>query len=213
MSTTIRVLLDSAGRPARRLPLTLTRGGGFMEIAVQTDENGEIHINGEPGEQIELLNAGRCLYRGPLAPRLTLTLLSDAQAGRRQGAPSGIGGGSIAYPSMQIDHVVVDGRRIETDSEGYIVRPDEWSEGFARALAEKEGLELTEEHWEVIYFLRDFYNQKHVQCTVRDMIRHFRKVWDRDRGSNRYLHQIFPNGGPQKQGNRLAGLLRTKGEH
>ncbi len=31
--------------------------------------------------------------------------------------------------------------------------------------------------------------------------------------SNRYLHQIFPNGGPQKQGNRLAGLLRTKGEH
>ncbi len=212
MTATIRILLDGAGRPARRLPLTIARDGGFLEINAQTDENGELGLDGI-GETIEILNAGRRLYHGPLEDGLTLTLLSDAQAGQRQGAPSGIGGGSIAYPSMQIDHVMVDGQRIETDSEGYIVRPDEWSEGFARALAAKEGLELTEEHWEVIYFLRDFYNQKHVQCTVRDMIKHFRKVWGRERGSNRYLHKIFPNGGPQKQGNRLAGLLRTKGEH
>jgi tRNA 2-thiouridine synthesizing protein E len=45
------------------------------------------------------------------------------------------------------------------------------------------------------------------------MIKHFRGVWDKERGSNRYLHHLFPRGGPQKQGNRLAGLLRTKGEH
>jgi tRNA 2-thiouridine synthesizing protein E len=34
-----------------------------------------------------------------------------------------------------------------------------------------------------------------------------------DRGSSAALHRLFPRGGPQKQGNRLAGLLRTKGEH
>jgi cobyrinic acid a,c-diamide synthase len=34
-----------------------------------------------------------------------------------------------------------------------------------------------------------------------------------ERGNNHHLHEIFPVGGPQKQGNRLAGLLRTKGEH
>jgi tRNA 2-thiouridine synthesizing protein E len=45
------------------------------------------------------------------------------------------------------------------------------------------------------------------------MIKHFRKIWGADKGNNRYLHEIFPRGGPQKQGNRLAGLLRTKGEH
>ena len=48
---------------------------------------------------------------------------------------------------------------------------------------------------------------------MRDMIKHFSKIWGKERGSNHYLHQIFPHGGPQKQGNRLAGLLRTKGEH
>lgn len=49
--------------------------------------------------------------------------------------------------------------------------------------------------------------------TVRDMIRHFRRVWGAEKGANRYWHKLFPWGGPQKQGNRLAGLLRTKDEH
>ena len=49
--------------------------------------------------------------------------------------------------------------------------------------------------------------------TVRDMIRHFRRVWGAEKGANRYWHKLFPRGGPQKQGNRLTGLLRTKGEH
>ena len=107
----------------------------------------------------------------------------------------------------------VNGKEVLTDSEGYLVDLNDWSEDFVRAEAEYEGLSLTSEHWEIIRFLRDFYEQKNVQCTVRDMIKHFRKVWGEEKGSNRYLHEIFPRGGPQKQGNRLAGLLRTKGEH
>ena len=82
-----------------------------------------------------------------------------------------------------------------------------------RAQAEKEELLLTSEHWEVIRFQRDWYINYGRQASVRDMIKHFRIQWGREKGSNRYLHQIFPRGGPQKQGNRLAGLLRTKGEH
>ena len=45
------------------------------------------------------------------------------------------------------------------------------------------------------------------------MVKHFKVEWDEERGNSKYLHKIFPYGGPQKQGNRLAGLLRTKGEH
>jgi tRNA 2-thiouridine synthesizing protein E len=100
-----------------------------------------------------------------------------------------------------------------TDSEGYLVNPADWSEDFVRQQAEHEGLKLTSEHWQIIRFQRDWYAEHGRQASVRDMIRHFRKIWGKDKGSNRYLHQIFPRGGPQKQGNRLAGLLRTKGEH
>ncbi|MDD3448301.1 MAG: TusE/DsrC/DsvC family sulfur relay protein [Gammaproteobacteria bacterium] len=113
----------------------------------------------------------------------------------------------------RIKTINVDGRPVETDSEGYLQDLDEWSEAFAVALAEEEGLALTGEHWEVIRFIRDYHERNHIQAQVRHMIQHFRKAWGPERGNNHYLHDLFPRGGPQKQGNRLAGIRRTKGEH
>jgi tRNA 2-thiouridine synthesizing protein E len=104
-------------------------------------------------------------------------------------------------------------REIATDSEGYLRDLADWSEEFARAQARSEGLALTGEHWEVIRFLRRYFHEHGVQAQVRVMIKHFAAAWGPERGNNHYLHAIFPRGGPQKQGNRLAGLLRTKGEH
>lgn len=117
------------------------------------------------------------------------------------------------YPNMQIKKVMVGNREIETCGEGYIVNRDEWSMEFAYAQAQAEGLELTNEHLDVIMFLRDYFDQHGVQCEVRKMVKYFKNEWDSERGCSSYLHRIFPKGGPQKQGNRLAGLLRTKGEH
>jgi tRNA 2-thiouridine synthesizing protein E len=107
----------------------------------------------------------------------------------------------------------VDGQDVLTDPEGYILNMDDWSEGFARAQADREGLDLTDEHWQVIRFIREFYEEHDVQAQVRDMVKHFRAAWGPEKGNSRYLHDIFPMGGPQKQGNRLAGVRKTKGEH
>ena len=110
-------------------------------------------------------------------------------------------------------HLRVGERDVGTDSEGYLRDLADWSEDFARAQARSEGLALTDEHWEVIRFLRTYFQEHGVQAQVRVMIKHFVEAWGPKRGSNHHLHAIFPRGGPQKQGNRLAGLLRTKGEH
>jgi tRNA 2-thiouridine synthesizing protein E len=109
--------------------------------------------------------------------------------------------------------VNVGPRAVATDAEGYLLDRGDWSEDFAQALAREEGLALTPAHWEVIRFLRAYYDEHGVQPQVRVMIRHFTERWGPERGSNHALHALFPVGGPQKQGNRLAGLLRTKGEH
>ena len=117
------------------------------------------------------------------------------------------------YPNMQTKLLDVNGKQVLTDGEGYIVHLNDWSEDFVTAQAMAEGLQLTDEHWEVIRFLRGYWHEHGVQCEVRKMIKHFKDTWGKERGNNAYLHKIFPRGGPQKQGNRLAGLLRTKGEH
>ncbi len=115
--------------------------------------------------------------------------------------------------ATRTEYVDVAGELVATDQEGYIQDMNQWSEKFAVALGKKEGLQLTQEHWEVIRFIREAFARHQVQPQVRDMIRHFREAWGPERGNNHYLHDLFPNGGPQKQGNRLAGIRRTKGEH
>jgi tRNA 2-thiouridine synthesizing protein E len=107
----------------------------------------------------------------------------------------------------------VNGHDVLTDSEGYLLNLADWSEDFALALAQQEGLVLTPAHWELIRYLRGYFQAHGVQAQVRVMIKHFSQIWGTVRGSNHHLHDMFPIGGPQKQGNRLAGLLRTKGEH
>jgi len=109
--------------------------------------------------------------------------------------------------------LMVNGHPVETDAEGYLRHLGDWSEDFVRALAAQEELTLTKEHWELVRYLRVHYAEHGVQAQVRAMIKHFTAVWGPERGSNHHLHDLFPRGGPQKQGNRLAGLLRTKGEH
>jgi len=118
---------------------------------------------------------------------------------------------STIQPAVR--RLLVGVREVETDSEGYLRCLDDWSEDFVRAQARAEPLELTDEHWQVVRFLREYYAAHGVQAQVRAMIRHFAQAWGPERGNNHHLHEIFPRGGPQKQGNRLAGLLRTKGEH
>ncbi|MGB4360762.1 MAG: cobyrinate a,c-diamide synthase [Rhodoferax sp.] len=109
--------------------------------------------------------------------------------------------------------LLVNGLPVATDVEGYLKNLDDWSEDFVRAQAAAESLELTEAHWQIIQFLRAYYEEHRVQAQVRAMIQHFTQVWGPELGNNHHLHALFPIGGPQKQGNRLAGLLKTKGEH
>ncbi len=121
--------------------------------------------------------------------------------------------GKIYYPNMQTQTTTVDGVEILLDGEGYLLDLDQWSKEFVQVRAAHEQLELTDEHWEIINFIRQYYEDNNVQAPVRDMIKYFKKRWGKEKGNTRYLHKIFPLGGPQKQGNRLAGVRKPKGEH
>ena len=210
----ITVIMKATNEPLKRTPVTLQLDAEDNQTApVLTDRDGVARFDLPPSSG-KVLVSGVERYHGRLDGRIPIELWSITQSEHSSlGMPGEFPSGSNAYPSMTTQTIEVDGRAVLTDSEGYLVDPADWSEDFARALAKHEGLPLTERHWEVIRFLREHFAQHGTQATVRDMIAHFKRLWGAEAGDNRGLHRLFPRGGPQKQGNRLAGLLRTKGEH
>ncbi len=210
----VNVVMKFSHQPLKRTPVELILDEDNRRIGpVPTDRSGKVCFDIPPCSG-KIMVSGMERYQGRLDGEIEIDLWSLTETGHSsEGAADNQTSGSNAYPNMTTHRIVVDGREVLTDSEGYLVDPSDWSEEFVRRQAEEEGLQLNSEHWEIIRFQRHWYATHGVQASVRDMIKHFRQQWDKDRGSSKYLHQIFPRGGPQKQGNRLAGLMRTKGEH
>jgi tRNA 2-thiouridine synthesizing protein E len=210
----VRVAMKFTNEALKRTPVALQLDAdGQLLGPVLTDRSGVAAFDLPPSSG-KVLVSGVERFHGRLDGEILIDLWSITQSPSDSiGAPGIFPAGSNAYPSMETQSIRVGGQEVLTDSEGYLVNPADWTEAFCKALATQQGLTLTAEHWEVIRYLREHYASHGSQASVRDMIRHFRKVWDAERGSSRYLHRLFPRGGPQKQGNQLSGLLRTKGEH
>ena len=65
----------------------------------------------------------------------------------------------------------VNGKIIETDEQGFLRDLGDWNEDFARALARRDGVELYVDHWELIWYFRDYYKETQSLPTMRKMVR------------------------------------------
>ncbi|GAB4371271.1 MAG: TusE/DsrC/DsvC family sulfur relay protein [Acidobacteriota bacterium] len=93
---------------------------------------------------------------------------------------------------------------IEVDEDGFMQNPEQWNEQVAAALATTEGVEeLTEEHWKVIQYLRDYY----LQFGVAPMIR---KLTKETGFPLKKIYELFPSG-PAKGACKVAGLPKPTG--
>ncbi len=98
----------------------------------------------------------------------------------------------------------VNGKSIETDGNGNLTDPHSWNEDVARALAAEDSIELTQEHWDVINYLRTEYTENNEQPMERAINKGMSKVWGR-KVTSKDLYELFPLA-PSKQGNKIAGL-------
>ncbi|CUU23575.1 sulfurtransferase TusE [Duffyella gerundensis] len=97
------------------------------------------------------------------------------------------------------------GKEIALDAQGYLKNVDEWSEELAEHIASEEGLELTEAHWEVIRFVRNFYLEFNTSPAIRMLVKAMGQQFGEEKGNSRYLFRLFPDG-PAKQATKIAGL-------
>ncbi len=95
--------------------------------------------------------------------------------------------------------------QIETDSEGYLLDFSQWDEGMIPVLAEQEGIKLTDDHIEVVMFVRKFYEEYNTSPAIRMLVKAMAKEYGPEKGSSKYLFKLFREG-PAKQATKLAGL-------
>lgn len=101
--------------------------------------------------------------------------------------------------------LIVDGRSIALDKDGYLANLEDWSEPVAEALARDEALYLSAEHWEVLHLLRAFYAEFQLSPANRPLIKYVALKLGAEKGTSLHLNLLF-KGAPAKLAAKLAGL-------
>jgi len=100
--------------------------------------------------------------------------------------------------------VQIKGTEVEIDEDGFLVDPEDWSEDMAAYFATVEDVtELTDKHWQVINYLRDYFKKFGVAPMIRKLCK--------DTGFTlKEIYELFPSG-PAKGACKLAGLPKPTG--
>jgi len=106
--------------------------------------------------------------------------------------------------------IEASGKSYEVDEEGYLVNLAEWNEDVGKVLAEGEKIDMTPSHWEVVNFLREYYNEFQIAPAVRVLTKAIGKKLGPEKGNSQYLYELFPYG-PAKQACKIAGLPKPTG--
>ncbi len=94
----------------------------------------------------------------------------------------------------------------ETDAEGYLTEPNDWTPAWAQGVASAQNIELTEDHWVVLRFMRAFLEEHQVAPDARFVMRHLAQTQGASR--NR-LFELFPHG-YVGQACKIAGMRRPR---
>lgn len=101
--------------------------------------------------------------------------------------------------------LVVDGKVLQTTDEGFLVDLHDWNEPVALQIAKQNHTELTQSHWQILFFIRNYYQLfKHLP-NARMFTKAIKKEFGEEKGNSRYLHKLFPQG-PLKYACKIAGL-------
>lgn len=100
----------------------------------------------------------------------------------------------------------VNGKTYGATETGFLESPDDWDKEVAEAIAATEGLALTQDHWDLIEFLRDaYFNHNGEQPNNRAILKAMQDRWPDRKVDNKVLFDLFP-GNPSKQAGKIAGL-------
>jgi tRNA 2-thiouridine synthesizing protein E len=98
---------------------------------------------------------------------------------------------------------------MQLDAEGYLLDPADWNEQVAETLARGEHIVLSEEHWAVVRFMREYYEQHQIAPDARHVMKHLAGYKGADKAGRNDLFVLFPYG-YVKQACKIAGMRKPR---
>ncbi|MBF0125056.1 MAG: TusE/DsrC/DsvC family sulfur relay protein [Magnetococcales bacterium] len=111
----------------------------------------------------------------------------------------------MALPSFELN-----GEIYMVDEDGYLADFQQWNQEIAIHLATHNHITMTDAHWEIVHFLRKYYQEYRIAPMIRILTRVIGKTFGKEKGTTRYLYELFPDG-PAKQACKIAGLPKPTG--
>ncbi len=105
---------------------------------------------------------------------------------------------------MTMPIVELNGRTYNVDDNGFLQDPQIWDDEVAKDFATTEGItEMTDEHWKLVRYLRDYY----LKFGIAPMVR---KLCKETGFKLTYVYELFPSG-PANGACKVAGLPKPTG--
>ncbi len=106
--------------------------------------------------------------------------------------------------------LTVKEKTYEVDESGYLTNIDEWNIDVANYYAEVEGIAMSDQHWEIVNFLREYYKRYQIAPMIKIILKEIGNKFGQHMGNTKYLYELFPDG-PAKQACKIAGLPKPTG--
>jgi len=105
---------------------------------------------------------------------------------------------------LDINKSINNAHHFASDPEGHMFGLEHWSPLISQLRARAEEISLTDEHWEIVIYLRERYRYHGMAGSGRELLHELEERFCDNQGRKR-LYELFP-GGPVSQGSRIAGL-------
>ena len=104
-----------------------------------------------------------------------------------------------------MNELILNNPSYPLDKHGYLADLTLWTPDLADEFARLEQISMTDAHWEVVHFVRQFYLEFNTSPAMRILVKAMAQQLGPEKGNSKYLFMLFPQG-PAKQATRIAGL-------
>lgn len=98
---------------------------------------------------------------------------------------------------------------IKLDKDGFLFDHSQWNEDIAVLLSQNENIELTDDHWQLLWLIRQFYAEFGLSPAMRPLAKYIKLHIGAEKASSIYLMKLFPQS-PAKLMAKIAGLPRPE---